>query len=171
MQCQLRMKLKLQGENSFCTLKKKKTFIHQLKIVSLNCIDRCLYKVHFQAFIKVAVKLKVSIQSQWTRQKTNPLAVQSFSLDGSAVSYCFNHRWSSRKMWSRARASWGRSSLLAGYMLAQWAVPGSEKKMSISKSTAAKKKKKSYKNNYSPNKHSAGQASHCSALRLIAWLL
>lgn len=26
-------------------------------------------------------------------------------------------------MWSRAMASWGGSSVLAGYMLAQWAVP------------------------------------------------
>lgn len=47
------------------------------------------------------------------------------------VRHCFSHCCSSRKTWSRAWASWGRSSLLAGYMLAQWAVPGSKRKFML----------------------------------------
>lgn len=53
------------------------------------------------------------------------------SLINQPVSHCFSHCWRSKKMWSRARVSWGRSSLLAGYILAQWAVPEYRKYVNI----------------------------------------
>lgn len=43
----------------------------------------------------------------------------------------FNHCWRRKMMWSRAIVSCGRSSLLAGYMLAQWAVPEQGKYINI----------------------------------------